>query len=420
MGELSGDNGISSLGAVPWAEYRRLSTCPPTVPLDQPSCCPLCGADDPREIFRVDDFQFFEDRDGTNRVTHRVVACLHCGMMYRNPWYSPEGIARLFEKAGISYGHCDGRERSEWIQEHVQQSGRVLDIGCGDGAFLRALPSEFQCTGIDVDGYLIRRARERSPGISFLQADWTRGQSGFDFDLITLFHILEHLPNPVSALRRIRTEAKKGTRLIVEVPVIDRAQEVQGEDVSGFFSLPHFSNFSKRTLHHMLELGGWKVQFKQDIPGYNGYRIMAQLADPETPSLLENQADRDRETVRIYLDRREQSIRRICEQIARIPAGRNILVWGAGHHTEYLDRYTSLFDTRLRYLIVDCDPLKKGTHYHSIPVLHPDRLPPLFWNSNQFQVVVSSFIWNTQICEILSGKGVPADSVTAFYPRSVG
>jgi hypothetical protein len=66
-----------------------------------------------------------------------------------------------------------------------------------------------------------------------------------------MFHVLEHLPDPVSVLKRLRDHAHNSTRLVIEVPILEKGQT---NDIHGFFSPQHLTHFSKKTLDNVLKV----------------------------------------------------------------------------------------------------------------------------------------------------------------------
>jgi SAM-dependent methyltransferase len=118
-----------------------------------------------------------------------------------------------------------GRARSDVIVEGLMRSaklantGRLLDIGCGNGAFLRsssrALPGWSFC-GSEFD-LRHRAAVEVISGVEGLYSGPLSEIPG-EFDVISLIHVLEHIPAPTALLKQVATKLKPGGWLVVEVP----------------------------------------------------------------------------------------------------------------------------------------------------------------------------------------------------------
>jgi 2-polyprenyl-3-methyl-5-hydroxy-6-metoxy-1,4-benzoquinol methylase len=101
--------------------------------------------------------------------------------------------------------------------------GRLLDIGCGAGDYLRDMQElGWEVTGIDVSPKAVAKACERgfnahTGSISSLEAD-----EGC-FELVTKWHVLEHLYDPVDALRHARRLLAPGGRLMLAAHISSRS-----------------------------------------------------------------------------------------------------------------------------------------------------------------------------------------------------
>lgn len=404
---------------LPWASYARCPSKEAPFPLQVSRGCPLTGSCQEEELLVIDDFQFFSDQDGINRIQHRVVYNTESGMLYTNPCYTPQGFTLLFEKAGQSYGHSAGRleEQVDWIYRHIHHVSSVCDIGCGTGAFLNTMPKTVTRMGVDIDGPSIEKARQTASDIRFILADFEHFTMDEPVHLFTMFHVLEHLPNPLQVLRHLRRIARQNTQLLVEVPVLERAVAEPVEDLVGFMTVQHLTHFSQTTLQTMLLHAGWLPQITECIPGYNGFRLLASPAESDTRPVPEKDRLHDRQLAHAYTTMWQNNVTRVQKRIGtlRFDAGSPILIWGGGMHLEYLDRLTSLFRPGPRYLIVDRDPSKTGTRCHGIPVLQPEAIPDTLWQNPHLQVVISSYAWQDDIYNTLLEKGVNPDAVKRLY-----
>ena len=87
-----------------------------------------------------------------------------------------------------------------------------LDIGCGQGHFLHHLPSKYKKTGIDINSSNIY------PEITFIKSDFISYKFNNSYNLISLFHVLEHLPDPNKVIKKIYNLLYPKGLVIISVP----------------------------------------------------------------------------------------------------------------------------------------------------------------------------------------------------------
>jgi 2-polyprenyl-3-methyl-5-hydroxy-6-metoxy-1,4-benzoquinol methylase len=101
--------------------------------------------------------------------------------------------------------------------------GRVLDVGCGDGGFLHRMQRlGWSSTGVDFDPKAIENAHARyGSTLTLLNTDLSHAHFPDDFfDVVTMSHVIEHVPDPVALLVEARRVLKSGGRLVVTTPNI--------------------------------------------------------------------------------------------------------------------------------------------------------------------------------------------------------
>jgi 2-polyprenyl-3-methyl-5-hydroxy-6-metoxy-1,4-benzoquinol methylase len=202
----------------------------------------------------------------------KLAYCLACGLVQKPVsvgWLRE--IRRIYatyavyEQGGgadqLSFNAATGgtMARSEriisWLSSKGQifESGSLLDIGCGNGAFLQAfgvVRPGWQMVGLELDNRNQGRV-ESIPGVIRLHVGpvATLNQQ---FDLIVMVHALEHIPAPVTFLQEVAGYLNPGGRLLIQVPNL----------LTSPFDLliaDHCTHFSPTTLEHVVETAGYKV-----------------------------------------------------------------------------------------------------------------------------------------------------------------
>lgn len=158
----------------------------------------------------------------------------------------------------LVYGREDGdaRFRSDPLVDRLRavlplpEQGRLLDIGCGKGAFLdawsRAYPA-WELEGFEIDGST-RAAVEAIPGVRALHEGTIEEIEGH-FDVVSMVHVLEHLPDPAATLHSIRERLDDTAWLFIEVPhFAERAFDLLVAD--------HCSHLTPETMTRLLRSAG--------------------------------------------------------------------------------------------------------------------------------------------------------------------
>ncbi len=225
--------------------------------------CNLCGEDDTRLVQKAEE-------------PYRVVRCKNCGLVYTNPHpdrevieehyqedYYREWIERQMKRRVPMW-----KRRLKDLQKH-KSNGRLLDVGFGCGTFLKlAREGGFEVFGTEISEYACRYAQH------VLELDVFRGEleearlPSESFDLVTLWHCLEHLADPKAALKEIHRVLKKNGLLLVAVPNLDnyitRVLYVlaRGKRLK-LFSVNakelHLWHFTTQSLAALLNAAGFKV-----------------------------------------------------------------------------------------------------------------------------------------------------------------
>lgn len=112
------------------------------------------------------------------------------------------------------------RAKAVRLAKQLPSGAVVLDVGCGDGSFLSALGDlgDYTLHGVELNGPASRRA-QRDPRIQLQLGDLLQtGYSRDQFDLVTLFHVFEHLVEPRKTLALLHDILKPGGRLVLSFP----------------------------------------------------------------------------------------------------------------------------------------------------------------------------------------------------------
>jgi SAM-dependent methyltransferase len=261
----------------------------------EPIACPLCGAPAATELA--------VERDLALGVPGRfpLSRCEDCGLLYQNPRvrrdqldrmypadYPPHArdpdLARVLRDRSpavrwllareLGYAHVATHDvgpaqrlRARLRRRRVVKNfppwrgrGRLLDVGCATGRFLQQMAAVgWRVSGIEFDPVAAAKARTVTPDVVVGDpAEVELPAAGFD--LITAFHVVEHLPDPAEALRRMLRWLAPGGLLIVEVPNVGGwGGRLFGRFWSGLDFPRHLIHFTPRTMGALVARCGGRI-----------------------------------------------------------------------------------------------------------------------------------------------------------------
>lgn len=229
--------------------------------------CDLCGGTDVRFLLACE------------RLDGPLVRCRQCGLVYvgerREDFtfsrFDPERSRRLAERVRaleLVDEEVEAREapvrervmaeRLQWVQRFIA-SGRLLELGCAEGTFLKlAARAGFHAHGIEPDPVTSALARQ-CPDIVVFPGTLADAQyPAASFDVIVLFHVLEHLDSPRRTLHELHRLLRPGGILVIETPNIASLWfYLLGRRWRQFIP-DHYYFFSPATLTRLLEESGFR------------------------------------------------------------------------------------------------------------------------------------------------------------------
>ena len=238
--------------------------------------CNLCKADDAQLLFNAADLN---QRQGG---LFSVVRCRKCALVYIDPRPSRDEMARWYpDKYYLGApgciapepAQCSSDARVERILRYRLSPGAALDIGCNRGDFLACLKARgWRACGVELSALAAARAREVH-GLEVTVGDFAdaRYPAG-EFDLVTMWHTLEHVRDPLGALHAIRRVLKADGLLALSVPNMASFQARAFREKWYHLDVPrHLYHFTPRTLGGMLAEAGFRKLSVNHFPALHNY-----------------------------------------------------------------------------------------------------------------------------------------------------
>jgi SAM-dependent methyltransferase len=237
---------------------RRLGTADPR----EIGECPICGNPTATPRFEIDRHPFV------------IVVCDSCGAgrfdphpttqdiatFYPSTYYGSAGEGSKFTPAIEGLVRATASHKARRFSRGLPQGARVLDVGCGRGTLLRDLADlGFEVHGVEVSEEATTGADERAQ----IRIAWTLAEADYpaaSFDLVILWHVLEHLSAPLDTLREIHRTLRPGARLSLAVPNFSSLQARWASQAWFHLDPPrHLFHFSMPALLKALDDCGFEV-----------------------------------------------------------------------------------------------------------------------------------------------------------------
>jgi SAM-dependent methyltransferase len=197
--------------------------------------CPVCGSTNTR-LYLDDEEQSLDPSifgSSRTKIAHgRILRCRACGFGFRQVRSNSGEMAELYRKMDVGVYESEAAGRSATASRHMrilsrfagEPAGRLLDVGCASGLFLReASRAGWSVAGVEPSETLYARAKAMLGANTELHCCILE-QANFaseSFYAITLWDVLEHVPEPVEFVKTCAALLKPGGKLILNVPDLE-------------------------------------------------------------------------------------------------------------------------------------------------------------------------------------------------------
>jgi SAM-dependent methyltransferase len=259
--------------------------------------CPVCGSAG-TALYLEDAEQALDPAlFGSSRttITHgRILRCEGCGFGFRQVRSNPDEMAEIYRKmdVGVYESETAGRKATaarhlRLLHRFIPSPGRLLDAGCASGYFLDAARrAGWSIAGVEPSEVLFEKAL-RTLGTEVPLFRVTLEQAHFEpasFDAITLWDVLEHVPDPVGFLELCASLLKPGGRLLVNVPDLGSPEARLLGRKWPLLLAEHLNYFTRGSLRRAGEKAGLKpLHFGRRPASFSIGYILYRLAQHRIP-----------------------------------------------------------------------------------------------------------------------------------------
>jgi 2-polyprenyl-3-methyl-5-hydroxy-6-metoxy-1,4-benzoquinol methylase len=226
--------------------------------------CVVCGQAEPAFLFR---------KDG-----HDMVRCTGCGLvyvgddpaaidfdaLYGEAYYTGGSAAVFANYVGEEPARRAQARRKLWtlrtLPPKVPKRGRLLDVGCAAGFFLAEARAHYEVQGVELSAWSSAYARDRL-GVPVITGTLQQAALGADrFDVVTLWDVIEHVPDPVALLTEAARVLRPGGRLVLTTGDWSSAYAQKQGEAWHLMTPPwHLTMFGRGTLQRAATRAGLRV-----------------------------------------------------------------------------------------------------------------------------------------------------------------
>ncbi len=204
---------------------------------------------------------------------YNILYCPECSVTFSNPmraadrkWYESTYNERELQPSLYSDRQTTW-EHEEFINNCPLKSGKLMEIGCGEGYFLDMAQSRgYAIVGIDINKQAIHRAANRGFDVYAMTIDdYSRQYNHIVYDMVCFFHVLEHVDKPRRFMCKVNFLLRKNGYIFFSVPNQNRIGRIFKKE-SWDYPPHHLTSWTKNSLKTLLESSGFEIESFKDEP----------------------------------------------------------------------------------------------------------------------------------------------------------
>lgn len=232
--------------------------------------CPWCDSEKTQMHLWVKDYFLTGE-------AFEIHECLKCGLLFTEPRPDSNHIGKYYQSEEY-YSHQENKsgfipkiyesvkkvnlKHKRKLATKGMKVGTMLEIGCGVGDFLHEMEQRgWNCTGIEPSKEAKAIAQNRVKA-NILNPEDLATLKDESFDLITMWHVLEHVDNLKDEVRHLQRLLKKGGRLVLALPNFKSTDAEYYREYWAAYDVPrHLNHFCRESINNIFKTT--KLQLKK-------------------------------------------------------------------------------------------------------------------------------------------------------------
>ena len=236
--------------------------------------CPVCSSNESRPYAQGFDYEM-----QTCSNLWKFEQCTSCSCVWLNPRPAPSTLGTIYPPSYYSY---DFEKRINPIAvkaKHILDNGKInsiikhlakppesyMDVGCGSGRFLRLFDRkgmrQSRIYGLELTEKPVKQLQKEGYQAFEKRVEDFNDMPHDSIDLVTMFHVIEHVEDPGTVVRQIRNWLSPGGIFAIETPNIDSIDaRIFRKSWWGGYHIPrHWTLFNRKSLQKLVEDSGLEV-----------------------------------------------------------------------------------------------------------------------------------------------------------------